>query len=61
MSGKKSVNDDGCADQRQRDKSESDFRAGEILRCERADLCANGRAGVHDQRDQDIDIAFHCV
>ena len=52
MSGEQSINHDGCADERQRDKSESNFRAGEILGADGADLRADGRAGVHDQRDR---------
>ena len=34
------------------------FGPGKILGRDRADLRADRRAGVHDQRDQNIDIAF---
>ena len=61
MSGKKSVNDDGCADEGQRDESEANFRTGKILGADGADLRADGCTGVHDQCDQDIHIAFYCV
>src|SRR5436190_12361974 len=61
VSGEQSINHDGCADQRQRHKSEPDFRTRKILRGDRADLRANGRTGVHDQGDQNVHVALHRV
>jgi len=55
------INDNDCADQRQRNESEPNFRAGKILRRDGADLRADGSASVHNQRDQDVDVAFYCV
>src|SRR6267143_5640208 len=55
------INDNGCADQRQWNESEPNFRAGKILRRDGADLRADGCASVHNQRDQDVDVAFYCV
>src|SRR3954463_12396531 len=61
VSGEEGVNDDGRADQRQRDKGEPDFGAGEILGRDRSDLRANRRSGMHDEGDQNIDVAFERV
>src|SRR6266404_4769870 len=58
VTGHECVNDNGGADQRQWHEGEPDFRTGEILRRNRADLSADGSAGVHDERDQNIDVAF---
>src|SRR5882724_9090682 len=52
------VNNDSRADQRQRNEGEPNFRAGEILRRNRADLRADGGPGVHNERDEDVDVAF---
>src|SRR4029077_15969329 len=43
---------------RQWHEREPDFRAGEILRRNRADLRADGGPGVHNERDQNVDVAF---
>src|SRR6266853_4255556 len=56
VAGHQRVNDDGRADQRQRDEGEPYFRAGKILSRDRADLSADRSAGVHDERDQNIDV-----
>src|SRR5438270_9998415 len=61
VTGHKRVNHDGRADQWQRNKSEPDFWSREILGRDRADLRPDRRAGVHDQRDQNIDVAFDRV
>src|SRR5207248_8903518 len=58
VSGNQGVNDNGCANQRQRHEGQANFRPSEILRRNRADLRANGRARVHDERDQNINVAF---
>src|SRR3954470_24676379 len=55
------VDDDGGADERQRHKSEPDFWAREILGRNRADLRADGSPGVHDERDQNVDVASEGV
>ncbi len=55
------VNDNGRADQRERHEREPEFRAGKILSRNRADLRADRSAGVHDERDQDVDVAFDRV
>jgi hypothetical protein len=55
MSGEEAVDDDSGADQRQRDEGDADAGAGEVLGQGRADLRADGRAGVHDERDEDVD------
>src|SRR5205085_8201683 len=57
VSGEEGVNDDGGADQRQWHESEPDLGTGEILGRDRADLRTNRGAGVHDERDQNIDVA----
>src|SRR5204863_3462625 len=51
----------GGADEWQRHECEPDFRPGKILGGDGADLRPNGSAGMHDQCDQDIDIAFDRV
>src|SRR5205085_6384020 len=61
VSGEECVNNDCGADQRQRHKGEPDFRSRKILGRNRADLRADRRAGVHHERDQNIDVAFHGV
>ncbi len=61
MSGEQSINDDGCADQRQRHEREPNFWAGEVLCGNGTDLRADGRAGVHHERDQNVYIAFYRV
>lgn len=55
------VYDDDYANQGQGNESEANLRAGKVLRRDRADLRANGRASVHNQGDQNIDVAFHRV
>jgi hypothetical protein len=55
------VNNDGCANQWQRHESEPNFRASKILCRNGADLCANRCAGVHDQCDQNVHVAFYRV
>ena len=55
------INDNGCADQRQRNESEPNFRAGKILRRDGADLRADRRACIHDQRDQNVYVPFNRV
>ena len=55
------VNHDRRADQRQRHEGEPNLRSGEILRSNRADLRADRCAGVHDERDQNIDVALDRV
>src|SRR5437879_11099186 len=61
VTGHECVNNDGGADQRQGHESEPDFRAGEILRRNCADLRADGGPGVHNERDEDVDVAFDRV
>ena len=61
MTGKQCVNDNGRADQRKRNESETNFRTREILGRDSADLCADGGAGVHNERNKNIDIAFDGV
>ena len=61
VAGDQRVNDDGCADERQRHKCEPDFRAGKILRHNGTDLGADRRAGMHHQRNEDVDVAFDRV
>src|SRR6266436_7582486 len=56
--GHERVNNDYGADQRERHEGEPNFRTGEILRRNRADLRANGGPGVHNERDQNVDVAF---
>ena len=46
------------ANERERDEEEANFRAGEVLGEDGADLRADRGAGVHDKGDEDIDIAF---
>src|SRR5439155_20653010 len=58
VTGHERVNHDGRADQWQGDKGEPDFWSGKILRSNRADLCADDCTGMHDQRDQNVDVAF---
>src|SRR5437867_12049955 len=58
VTGHERVNHDGRTDQWQRDKGETDFRAGKILCSDCTDLCADDCAGMHDQRDQNVDVAF---
>lgn len=58
MAAPECVDDDDGADQRQRHKGEPNFLAGKILGANGADLRADGRARVHDERDQNIDVAF---
>ena len=55
------VKDDAHSDQRQRHESEPDFRAGKILGRYRADLRADDRTGLHDERDQNIHVALDRV
>src|SRR5882724_94679 len=61
VTGHECVNDNGGADQRQRNEGEPNFRTGEILRRNRADLRANGGPGVHNERDENVDVAFDRV
>ena len=61
MACEKRVNDNGRADQWQRHEREPDFRAGKILSRNRADLRAYRSAGVHHERDQNINVAFDRV
>src|SRR5439155_8564623 len=55
------VNDDGHSDQWQRHKSEPDFRTGKILGSYHTYLRADDCAGVHNQGDQNIDVALDRV
>src|SRR5436190_13483626 len=55
------VKDDGHSDQRQRHKSESNFRAGEILGSYYTDLRADDCPGVHNQCDQNIHVSLDRV
>src|SRR5262249_4649396 len=55
------VADNSYANQRQWDESEPDLRAGEILRSDRANLRADHRAGMHDERDQNIHVTLDGV
>ncbi len=59
--GHQSINDNGRADEWQWHKRHPNFRAGEILSGNGADLRADGRAGVHNERNQDVHVAFDCV
>ena len=61
MAAEHCVDDNGRADQRQWDESQPNLRTGEVLRGNSADLRANGRAGVHNQRDQNVHITFNRV
>ena len=61
MSRKQCVDDNSRSNQRKRHESQPDFRAGEILGSDRTDLRADGRAGMHDERNHDIDIALDRV
>src|SRR5690348_15789217 len=53
------VDNNGCADYRQWNKSETNFRARKVLSRDSANLRANRRAGVHDQCNQNVYIPFH--
>src|SRR5437667_11226498 len=57
VAGHEGVNDNGGADQRQRNEGQPNFRAGKILSRDRADLRADGGPGVHNERDEDVDVA----
>ena len=59
MSGEQSINHDDGANQRQRHERQPNFWTRKILRGDGADLRANRRASVHDQRDQNVHITFH--
>ena len=61
MTGKHGVNDNGRADQWKRDESKANLGAGEILGRDCAKLCPDRSAGVHHQRNQNINIAFDGV
>src|SRR6266481_4107432 len=61
VTGHERVNDNGGADQWQRYEREADFGTGKILGRNRADLSADRRARVHDECDQNIDVAFDRV
>src|SRR5207249_4215487 len=61
MAGDQAVDDDRRADERQRHERQPDARPAEIFRAHRADLRADGRAGVHHQRDEDVHVALHRV
>src|SRR5437588_12925841 len=52
------VNDNGCADQWEGHEREPYFRTRKILSRDRADLRADRSAGVHHERDQNINVAF---
>ena len=58
MPGKQGIEDNGDANQWHWDEEKADLRAGEVLGEDRADLGADGCAGVHDESDEDVDIAF---
>ena len=58
MPAHQSVDHDGRADQRERNKGQPNFWPGKVLRGNGANLRADGRARVHDQRDQDVHVAF---
>src|ERR1017187_1227945 len=55
------IDDQTGSEERQRHEGEPDADAVKILGQGRADLRADGRAGVHDQRDQDVHVAFEGV
>lgn len=61
MSGDQGVNDDGRADERKWDEGETNFRPSKILRRDGAELRADSSARVHDQRNENVDIAFDRV
>ena len=61
MAGHQAVNQKHRSDQWQRDKSHPDARTAKKLRCGRADLSADGRPGVHHQRNQNVHIALERV
>src|SRR5207302_10889111 len=57
VTGHERVNDNGGANQWQRYEREADFGTGKILGRNRADLSADRRARVHDERDQNTHVA----
>jgi hypothetical protein len=61
MSREHGVDNDRRAYERERHKSQPDFRAREILGRDGSDLRADGRTGVHHERNHDIDIALDRV
>src|SRR5437762_10699184 len=56
--GQQAVNDNTRPNQRQRHEGQPNARAGEIGGGRRSNLRPNGRARVHHQGDQNIDITF---
>src|SRR5881394_4452450 len=61
MSAQQPMNDNHRPDQWKRNKGHADARPDKKLRAGGPDLRANGSAGVHDQRNQNIHIAFERV
>ena len=61
MAGHEAVDDDDDADNRKWNKCHADAGAAKELSQRGPDLRADGRAGVHDERDKNIDVAFEGV
>ena len=59
MAGGEAVDDEACADQGQGSEGDADARPVEVLRKKGTDLCANGRAGLHDKSDENVDVSVH--
>src|ERR1700736_1928025 len=55
------VNNDSGADQRQGHEGDSDLQNGKIVTQKRADRTAGRSAGVHHQRNKNVDVAFDRV
>src|ERR1039457_365495 len=55
------IDDQAGTEERQRHEREPDAHAVKILGQGRADLRADGCARVHDQRDEDVHVAFEGV
>src|ERR1035441_10947110 len=55
------IDDQAGSEERQRHEREPDADAVKILGQGCADLRADGRARVHDERDQDVDVPFEGV
>ena len=61
MTAQQAVQHHSGSDEWQRNKGHADTQTHEILGQGRTDLSTDGRAGVHHQCDQDVDITFECV
>ena len=61
MTGEERVNHDRGPNQRKRNKKQPDLWSGKILSCDRANLGANGGAGVHNECNENIDVPFQRV